>query len=127
MSQELKGGSKSKTNSPTYQFPQFIRGIQIAARSTSAEITVNHARPYGRFIEIKSNLKRKKLHRTNQGYNFLGRPCNRYIKISSNLWRKKPYRTNQDPDLLGEIICKTEKVRPPIQLRRERQFQHLKR
>ena len=34
--------------------------------------TVFHAWPYGRFIEIQSSLKRKKLRRTNQGSNFLG-------------------------------------------------------
>ena len=34
--------------------------------------TVFHAWLYGRFIEIHRNLKRKKLHRTNQGSNFLG-------------------------------------------------------
>ena len=27
--------------------------------------TVLHVRPYGRFIEIQSKLRRKKLHRTN--------------------------------------------------------------
>ena len=27
---------------------------------------------YGRFIEIQSNLKRKKLHKANQGSDFLG-------------------------------------------------------
>ena len=32
--------------------------------------TVFHARPYGRFIELQSNLRRKKIHRTNQGANF---------------------------------------------------------
>ena len=34
--------------------------------------TVFHAWLYGRFIEIQSNLSKKKLHRTNQGSNFLG-------------------------------------------------------
>ena len=34
--------------------------------------TVFHARSYGRFIEIQSNLRRKKPHRTNQGSNFVG-------------------------------------------------------
>ena len=34
--------------------------------------TVFHAWLYGRFIEIQSNLRKKKLHRTNQGSNFLG-------------------------------------------------------
>ena len=34
--------------------------------------TVFHTWPYGRFIEIQSNLRRKKLHRPNQGSNFLG-------------------------------------------------------
>ena len=28
--------------------------------------------PYGRFVEIHSNLRRKKLHKTNQGSDFLG-------------------------------------------------------
>ena len=34
--------------------------------------TVFNTWPDGRFIEIKSNLRRKKLRRTNQGSNFLG-------------------------------------------------------
>ena len=34
--------------------------------------TVFQVRPYGKYIEIQSNLRRKKLHRTNQEYNFLG-------------------------------------------------------
>ena len=43
-----------------------------ATRSTSKDMTtVFHAWPYGIFIEIQSNLSRKKLHRMNQGYNFL--------------------------------------------------------
>ena len=33
--------------------------------------TVFHAWPYSRYIEIQSNLRRKKLHRTNQGSNSL--------------------------------------------------------
>ena len=33
---------------------------------------VFHVRPYGRFIEILGNLKRKKLQRTNQGSNICG-------------------------------------------------------
>ena len=33
--------------------------------------TVFHAWSYGKFIEIQSNLRRKKLHRTNEGSNFL--------------------------------------------------------
>ena len=31
-----------------------------------------YARLYGRFIEIKRNLRRNKLHRMNKGSNFLG-------------------------------------------------------
>ena len=34
--------------------------------------TVFHARINSKFIEIKSNLKRKKFHKMNQGSNFLG-------------------------------------------------------
>ena len=59
--------------------------------------TVLHAWPYDRFIEIQNNLRIKKLHRTNQGYNFLGGDF-----------------SNRD------------NVRTPIQLRRESQPQHLK-
>ena len=54
--------------------------------------------PYGRFIEMQSNLRRKKLHRTNQGSNFLGGSF-----------------SNRD------------NARAPIQFRRERQPQYLKR
>ena len=46
--------------------------MQVATGSTSPVIrTVLHARPYGRFIEIKSNFKGKKLHITNYGSIFL--------------------------------------------------------
>ena len=34
--------------------------------------TVFHAWPYGRFIEIQTNLRSKNSHRTNQGSNFIG-------------------------------------------------------
>ena len=72
--------------------------FQVAARRISPDMTaVSHTRPYGRFIEIQSNLRRKTLHRANQGSNFLG-------DSSSN-------RDN---------------VRAPIQFRRERQSQLLK-
>ena len=60
--------------------------------------TVFHAWLYGRFIEIQSNLRKKKLHRTNQGSNFLG----------------------------GSLSNRMN-VRAPIQFRRESQHQHLKR
>ena len=59
---------------------------------------VFHTCPYGKFIEIQSNLRRKKLHRMNQGSNFLG---GRF--------------SNRD------------NVRASIQIRRESQPQHLKR
>ena len=59
--------------------------------------TVFHAWPYGRFIEIQSKFRRKKLHRTNEGSNFLGGSF-----------------SNRD------------NVRVPIQFRRKSQPQHLK-
>ena len=58
---------------------------------------VFHAWPYGRFIEIQINLRRKKLHRTNQGSKFL-----------------------------GGTFGKRDNIRAPIQFRRESQPQHLK-
>ena len=60
--------------------------------------TVLHTWLYGRFIVIQSNLRRKKLQRTNQGSNFL-----------------------------GGTFSNRDNVRAPIQLRRESQPQHLKR
>ena len=60
--------------------------------------TVFHAWPYRKFIETQSNLRRKKLHRTNQGSNFL-----------------------------GDTFSNRDNVTPPIQFRRESQRQHLKR
>ena len=59
---------------------------------------VLHALPYCRFIEIQSNLRRKKLHRMNQGYNFVG----------------------------GSFSSRAN-VRAPIQFARESQPQHVKR
>ena len=60
--------------------------------------TVFHARSYGRFIELQSNLRREELHRANQGFNFL-----------------------------GDSFRNRGNVRAPVQFRRERQPQHLKR
>ena len=94
-----KTGSKKRTNSPAYPFLWLIQQFQVATRSTSPDMTtVFHAWSYGRFIEIQSNLRRKKLHRTNQGSNFLeGSFSNRA------------------------------NVRAPIQFGRDSQPQHLKR
>ena len=60
--------------------------------------TVFHVWRYIRFVEIQNNLRGKKFHRMNQGFNFLG------VSFS-----------NRD------------KVRAPIQFRRESEPQHLKR
>ena len=59
---------------------------------------VFHEWAYGRFIEIQSNLRRKKLHRMNQGYNFL-----------------------------GDSFSNRDNVQALIQFRKEIQPQHLKR
>ena len=51
---------------------------------------VFHARLYGRFIEIQRNLRRKKLHRTNQGSNFLGGSFSNRdnVRVQSNVDKK---------------------------------------
>ena len=66
-------------------------------------------RYYDRFIEVKSNLRRKKLHRANQSSDFLGRSYDRYIEIKSNIRRKKLHRTNQGSKLLEDIFLKETK------------------
>ena len=68
-------------------------GVQVSDMAT-----VSHARPNGKTKDIKSNLWRKKLHRTDQGSNFLGGSF-----------------SNRD------------NVRASIQFRGERDTQHLKR
>ena len=60
--------------------------------------TAFHAWAYIRFAEIQSNLRRKELHRTNQGSNFL-----------------------------GASFINRDNVRALIQFRKESQLQHLKR
>ena len=48
MSQELKRGSKGRTNSPTYSFLKLITFFQVAATSTSPDTTAMfHAWLYG--------------------------------------------------------------------------------
>ena len=73
MSQGVKRDSKWRTDSPAYPFLYLIQQIQVATRNTSPDMAaVFHAWPCSRFIEIQNNLRRKKLHRTNQSSNFLG-------------------------------------------------------
>ena len=52
--------------------------------------TVFHVWLNGRFIEIESNLRRKKLYRINQGYNFLGGNFNNRdnVRAQPNLEKK---------------------------------------
>ena len=49
------------------------------------------------------------------------------IEIQSNLRRKKLRRTNQDSIRLGGSFSNRDNVRAPMQFRRESQPQHLKR
>ena len=53
---------------------------------------VFHAWPYSRFIELKSNLRRKKLNRTNQDSNFLVGGLSNRNNVSSPIQfkRKRP-------------------------------------
>ena len=61
MSQWFKRDSKWRTSSPAYLFLKLIKQFQVATRSTCPDMTrIYHAWPYGRFIEIKSNLRGKK-------------------------------------------------------------------
>ena len=60
----------------------------MAVRSTSPDMTtIIHARLHGKFIQIQCNLKRKKLHRTNQGSNF----GNRNVRVAIQfIGKRKP-------------------------------------
>ena len=47
--------------------------------------TVFHARTYSRFIEIKGTLRRKKLHRTNQGSNVVGGTFSNRVNLRASI------------------------------------------
>ena len=91
LSQRFKIGSKWRNSSPKFPFLYLIQKFQVAARSTSPDITVGFlAWTYGRFLEIQSNPRRKKLHRTSQGFNFLGgSSSNKYdVKSLNPVWKR---------------------------------------
>ena len=91
--------SKWRTSSSAYPFLKLTQQLQFATRSTSPDLTtVFHAWPYGRFIEIQSNIRTNKLHTTNQVSNFP-----------------------------GSSFSNRGNVKTPIQLRRETQPQDIKR
>ena len=70
---------------------------QVAARNTSPDMTAGfHARSYGRFIEIKRNIRGEKLHRTNQGFNFLGSSCSNRDDVRAPI----QFRTETEPQYL---------------------------
>ena len=95
----FKRSSKCRINSPTYPFMQLVQHIQVATRSINPTMTtVFQVRSYGRFVERKSKVRRKKLHRINQGSNF---PRGSFGSADN--------------------------VRVSIQFRRRRQSQHLQR
>ena len=104
MSQGFKRGSKGRSNKPAYSFYYVIHQFQLATRITSPDITtVFHAWPYDRFIEIQNNLRRKKLHRTNQGSNFLGGT----FSIRDNL-RAHIHRRESQPSILKDDFSRTD-------------------
>ena len=60
MSMQSQGSREAASEGPT------VLHIRVATRAISPDMTtVFHAWAYGRFIEIQSNLRRKKLHRMN--------------------------------------------------------------
>ena len=75
-----------------------LRYLSYGRCTSPGMTTVFYAKPYGRFIEITSNLKRNKLHRKNQSF-----------------------------DVFRGSFSDRDNIRAPIQPRRERQPQHLKR
>ena len=80
--------------------PNWYTDLEISLDTPMASpdmTTIFYAWLYGRFIKIQSNLRRKKLHRTNQGSNFL-----------------------------GEALSNRDNVRAPIQFREENHPQHPK-
>ena len=72
--------------------------------------TVFHAWQYGRFKDIQSKLRKKKLHRTNQGSNFLGGSFRDNARAQSNLEEKvnpsifkDDFSSKRDPSIVTSI------------------------
>ena len=83
---------------PRVQQRQQVKDQQSCKSFFVAYPTIFHAWAYDSFIEMQSNLRSKKLHRTDQGSSFL-----------------------------GDSFSNRDNVRAPIQLRNESQPHHLKR
>ena len=73
MNRSFQSTSKCRTNRPNHPFlTPILKHIQVAIRSTILGTTaVIYARLNGRFIVMPREVKRKKLQRTNQGFDFL--------------------------------------------------------
>ena len=71
MSQVFKERSQVKDQQSYISVFVFFLTIIAATKTSPNMTTVFHARLHGRFVEIKSNLRRKKLYRTNQNSVFL--------------------------------------------------------
>ena len=73
MNRSFQSTSKCRTNRPNHPFLKpILKHIQVAIRSTILGTTaVIYARLNGRFIVMPREVKRKKLQRTNQGFDFL--------------------------------------------------------
>ena len=66
---------------------------------------VFHAWTYGRFIEIQGNLRRKKIPRTNQRFNFLGGS----FKNRDNVRAPIKFRRESQPSILKhDFLSRTE-------------------
>ena len=76
--------------------------------------TVFHARMYGRFIEIQSNLRKVKLHGMNQGSNFLGGNFSnrgnvrvpiqfRRAKVNNSILKDDFFFSRTDPSIFTSI------------------------
>ena len=50
-----------------------VQPLIVSNTGHTKRFKINYcSRPYSRFTEIQSNLRKKKLHRTNKGSNFFG-------------------------------------------------------
>ena len=61
---------------------------------------------YGKFIEIQSNLRRKKLHRTNEGSNFL-RYTN-FLSNGDNVRALIQFTRETQPKINPTVLCRSD-------------------
>ena len=99
----------------------------LLAKGSREAANESPSAPHIRFCSL-SNISKQQLKAPAQtGYQYSMQDCMVVLQRWGNLRRQKRHRTNQSSNFLGRSFSNIDNVRAPIQLRRERKSQHIKR